>query len=101
MSNFTEILWGKTDDKTELELQKSSLKDHVGVCVSTSTSLSLECDAAAAVWGLGSGIDTEEGRKVKVARRRGTPERLLRIRTETTKVDACDVVSTESEMGAK
>lgn len=43
------------------------------------------------------------GKKIKVARTRGRQEHLLRIRTtlEMTKVGACDVVSSESEMEVK
>lgn len=47
----------KADDKKELELRQSALKDLVWG-VSASPLFSLECEAAAAVWGPGRGSDT-------------------------------------------
>lgn len=66
----------KADDKRELELRQSVLRDLFFRGVSASPLLSLECEvaAAAAVWGPGRGSDTEGGRKIKVARRRGSQE---------------------------
>lgn len=95
-------IMGKKARRFERGLRQSALKDLVWG-VSASPPLSLECEAAATVWSSGSGSDTEGESKIKVASWRGRQAGLLRIRTtlEMTKVGACDVVSAETEMGAK